>query len=170
MLHITKIKNLFFQLLFACHQFLSFLVQLALNLIQIGIQAGYWVSQVNDLLILRHQLSFIIAHIILKNGFVRHFISFVFCCILQSFDQFFFVLIKVLNQRLQSLNLLLQVSSSLILISQFSLTYGQISSCFLVLIPQDLYLLLQIEQFNLMLILLVLGLDRFWLSGMKLGV
>lgn len=104
-LHISEIEHLFLKPLLAGHQLLSFGIKVLLHLVKGGVKASNGALEVQDFLILREEIALVVCNIILKNRVVRSFVSLVLGGSLETLNELLFVLVKVFDQRLQSLYL-----------------------------------------------------------------
>jgi hypothetical protein len=77
-----------------------------LHFVKISIERSDRVLQVNNLLILRQKITFIIGDVVLENSLVGHFTLLVLVGRLKTLNQLLLVVVKVLNKRLEALYLL----------------------------------------------------------------
>ena len=126
--------------------------------------------EINDLLILCKQVPFVICDIILQDSLVTNLTLVVRTSSLEALYQLLLVLVKVLNQRLESLNLLLHIGPLLPGFTEFLVSHAQISLVLLDLIFEDGQLCPQIVYFNFLLVFLVLVLDGLGSTAVYLVV
>lgn len=126
--------------------------------------------EVDDLLVLCEKISLVICNIILQYGLVTHFWFVAMGLCLQTLNELFFVLIKIFNQRLESLHLLFESASFLPPFVCLFLANGKVSLLLGDLVLLGLELLFQIVDLNLLLVLAVLLLNIVCLARVYLVV
>jgi len=149
---------------------MSLVIELWLHFVKISIERSDRVLQVNNLLILRQKITFIIGDVVLENSLVGHFTLLVLVGRLKTLNQLLLVVVKVLNKRLEALYLLCKGWVLLSLFTKLLLADSEVCALSLALTLEGSNLLLKVVNFNVLLISLVLHLDRGSLSSMYLLV
>lgn len=88
-------------------------------------------------MVLGDKVSLIVRDVVLQDCFVGDFVVLVLTGRLESFDKLFLVLIKILDQSLESVNLLTEVLRSLSVLAALFLAHAQVSLQLLCLISRE---------------------------------
>lgn len=107
-LHIAELEGVLLELLLAGNELLGLVIKFLLDLVDIGVEACDGLLEVENFLVFGEQLAFVVLDIVHYNGLVRLLVPLLLGLALQPLNQFFFVLVQVLHQRLQPLHLLHQ--------------------------------------------------------------